>query len=66
MVLNICRSMSCLVLYMIRVGFWFCVSKVSSPLLPVGVLLRGSLLQCHHQLEPLLLLPVLPATSAMA
>lgn len=33
---------------------------------PVGVFLCGALLQCHHQLEPLLLLPVLPATSAMA
>lgn len=43
-----------------------CVSEVDFVLSPVGVLLCGSLLQCHHQLESLLLLPVLPATSAMA
>lgn len=30
-----------------------------------GVLLRGPLLQCHHQLEPVLLLAVLPAASAL-
>lgn len=40
--------------------------ETDSRLSPVGVLLRGSLLQCHHQLEPLLFLPVLPATSAVA
>lgn len=32
---------------------------------PAGVFLRGSLLQCHHQLEPLLFLPVLPRPAAM-